>query len=374
MSAIEINPDKIYGLPEYMLQKGQMKIEGKTGGQFENKGVLDSNKHNQMIKQSSIELEHRGPEKDCWQQMYHFITSKAKNSGFLDMISTKAWNEREINSSKHKTKIKLYLDNVTTEIGTNFELSVSNTLESVKRTTLMEQLDRALAGNEVGNFLSGLETVFGAAAAIDQKINSGSGDDGIISKHYADYLAIKNMFKMISREGVKIWTNGELIINNKFIFTFRAHSKDTVKNEVFDPVKLLLTWQTPNTIFLGSGDNQAEEETEENVQRLQFNVQEKVPPLDISLKYLNGMLKYDHCIIKNMELDYWDLKPVNVAGDIKPTQVRVTMTIESILPLQKYIDYVINSFDSDSVIQYDEQQKTFKQQSNASKVAMLGRR
>ncbi|HQN48594.1 MAG TPA: hypothetical protein PL104_03955, partial [Caldisericia bacterium] len=103
--------------------------------------------------------------------MYHFITSKAKNSGFLDMISTKAWNEREINSSKHKTKIKLYLDNVTTEIGTNFELSVSNTLESVKRTTLMDQLDRALAGNEVGNFLSGLETVFGTTAAIDQKIN-----------------------------------------------------------------------------------------------------------------------------------------------------------------------------------------------------------
>jgi hypothetical protein len=31
------------------------------------------------------------------------------------------------------------------------------------------------------------------------------------------------------------------------------------------------------------------------------------------------MLKYDHCIIKNMELDYWDLKPVNNTGDIKPT-------------------------------------------------------
>ena len=375
---IEIDPDKIYGLPEYMLQKGQMKIEGKTGGQFENKGVIYSNKHNQMIEQSSIELEHSGPEKDCWQQMYHFIISKAENSGFKDMISTKAWKKRGDNSKTYKTKIKLYLDNVTTEMGTNLELGVTNTLESVKRTTLMDQLDRALAGNEVGGFLKGLETVFGTAAAIDQEINSGGGDDGIISKHYADYLAIKNMFKMISREGVKIWTNGDLVINNKFIFTFRAHSKDTVKNEVFDPVKLLLAWQTPNTIFLGSGEKETgglvAEEDEENVQRLQFNVQEKVPPLDISLKYLNGMLKYDHCIIKNMELDYWDLKPVNNTGDIKPTQVRVTMTIESILPLQKYIDYVINSFDSDSVIQYDEQQKTFKQQSNASKVAMLGRR
>lgn len=379
MSAIEIDPDKIYGLPEYMLQKGQMKIEGKTGGQFENKGVLYSNKHNQMIEQSSIELEHKGPNKDCWQQMYHFITSKAENSGFLDMISSEAWAKRGINSDIYKTKIKLYLDNVTTEMGTNLELGVTNTLETIKRNTLMEQLDKALAGNEVGDFLKGLETVFGTAAAIDQKINGGNGDeDSIISKHYADYLALKNMFKMIAREGVKIWTYGDLVINNKFSFTFRAHSKDTVKNEVFDPVKLLLAWQTPNTIFLGSGEKETgglvAEEDEENVQRLQFNVQEKIPPLDISLKYLNGMLKYDHCIIKNMELDYWDLKPVNDAGDIKPTQVRVTMTIESILPLQKYIDYVINSFDSDSVIQYDEQQKTFKQQSNASKVAMLGRR
>lgn len=379
MSAIEIDPDKIYGLPEYMLQKGQMKIEGKTGGQFENKGVIYSNKHNQMIEQSSIELEHSGPEKDCWQQMYTFITKNAGESGFLDMISSEAWKKRGDNSKTYKTKIKLYLDNVTTEMGTNLELGVTNTLETIKRNTLMEQLDKALAGNEVGNFLSGLETVFGTAAAIDQKINGGNGDeDSIISKHYADYLALKNMFKMIAREGVKIWTYGDLVINNKFSFTFRAHSKDTVKNEVFDPVKLLLAWQTPNTIFLGSGEKETgglvAEEDEENVQRLQFNVQEKIPPLDISLKYLNGMLKYDHCIIKNMELDYWDLKPVNNTGDIKPTQVRVTMTIESILPLQKYIDYVINSFDSDSVIQYDEQQKTFKQQSNASKVAMLGRR
>jgi len=158
------------------------------------------------------------------------------------MISTKAWETREKNSTDHKTKIKLYLDNVTTELGTNFELSVSNTLESVKRTTLMEQLEKALAGNEVGNFLKGLETVFGTIAAIDQKINSDSSDSGIISKHYADYLAIKNMFKMIAREGVKIWSDGELKLNNKFIFTFRAHSKDTVKQEVFDPVKLLLTW------------------------------------------------------------------------------------------------------------------------------------
>ena len=379
MSAIEIDPDKIYGLPEYMLQKGQMKIEGKTGGQFENKGVIYSNKHNQMIEQSSIELEHSGPEKDCWQQMYTFITKNAGESGFLDMISSEAWKKRGDNSKTYKTKIKLYLDNVTTEMGTNLELGVTNTLETIKRNTLMEQLDKALAGNDVGNFLSDLETVFGTAAAIDQKINGGNGDeDSIISKHYADYLALKNMFKMIAREGVKIWTYGDLVINNKFSFTFRAHSKDTVKNEVFDPVKLLLAWQTPNTIFLGSGEKETgglvAEEDEENVQRLQFNVQEKIPPLDISLKYLNGMLKYDHCIIKNMELDYWDLKPVNNTGDIKPTQVRVTMTIESILPLQKYIDYVINSFDSDSVIQYDEQQKTFKQQSNASKVAMLGRR
>ena len=374
MSEIAIDPDKIYGLPEYMLYKGQMKIEGKSGGQFENKGVPYSDKHNQMIEQSSIELEHRGPSKDCWQQMYSFITDKAKNSGFLDMISTKAWNEREINSEKHATKIKLYLDNVTTELGTNFELSVSNTLESVKRTTLMEQLEKALAGNEVGNFLKGLETVFGTIAAIDQKVNSDSSDSGIISKHYADYLAIKNMFKMISREGVKIWSDGELKLNNKFIFTFRAHSKDTVKNEVFDPVKLLLTWQTPNTIFLGSGDTSTdtEEETEEDVRRLSFNVQEKVPPLDISLKYLNGMFKYDHCIIKDMELDYWDLKPVGDKGKIKPTQVRVTMTIVSILPLQKYINSIIKSFDSKSVIQYDEQQKTFKQQSKATKKSLLG--
>jgi len=30
------------------------------------------------------------------------------------------------------------------------------------------------------------------------------------------------------------------------------------------------------------------------------------------------MLKYDHCIIKDMELDYWDLKE-NKDGKIKPT-------------------------------------------------------
>jgi len=175
--------------------------------------------------------------------MYTFITKNAGESGFLDMISSEAWKKRGDNSKTYKTKIKLYLDNVTTEMGTNLELGVTNTLETIKRNTLMEQLDKALAGNEVGNFLSGLETVFGTAAAIDQKINGGNGDeDSIISKHYADYLALKNMFKMIAREGVKIWTYGDLVINNKFSFTFRAHSKDTVKNEVFDPVKLLLAW------------------------------------------------------------------------------------------------------------------------------------
>lgn len=308
------NINTIYGLPS----QGYINNSGNN--------LYGQNQNNSNIGDSTITLVH-SQDDDIWQQGYMKIKQIFNNNaGLLSAISTKQWGTREKNSKNLSgQQFTFYTDLNTKDLGSNLEVHISNSFQKENKSTLYDQIQKFLSGTKLGNLTNELSTTADMLMSGLQHIDGTVSDT--VTGFYGTAKAIINIFKLIRREGLNIWEDGEMTIKNRFKIILTQYSENEVESMVYTPYAQLVKMQSPHTHFIGGNSDAAS---------LNFSVQEKVPPLDIIFKVNNGFITYNHQVISNLNSEFTELKYVN--GKYKPTKIEITLEIASILPFQNYVD------------------------------------
>lgn len=333
-----VNQDKVYGLPWDLFPP----LNNESGY---HEGIRP------IIENSTIVLKYN-QDKDVFGKAYEWLTKSGNTSlqTLINFLTSKQYDIRkQVQNQINGQKIKLYTNLVTKDNHSNIELEVNNQLTG--RTNYMQEpIMKTLQDQQVQTLTGGsmnvgdIERIFGGIGDFMNKVFSTmpeSEQKNQVQTSMGYSMMLMNLMRLLTREGIKLWSGGELRLTTKFTFTFRQVSPETL-DQVYAPVFYLLLQATPYQTYVGyDGEDQA---------KLQLTVTEKAPSLDLELYQGNGILYFEHQQISSLNIEFYDMKPVSNSQTIPnvlkgkfsyiPTQQDVTVTFENLLPLQFIVDVI----------------------------------
>ena len=286
----------IYGLPWELYE---LQYEGDQKQEFM-----------EIIAQSTIKIKLANT--DLYQQGYDLIHDNqnwAKSAA--NFLTTKQWETRSNTIKTFKEKqYSFYTNLITSDNKTNVSYTVENTLAKTTKKGPLDFLLNQLQNTKTGQMIQTVEDI----------LLTLSSNTGIATEYTSGYDQIKNLFKLITREGINMWSGSDFNISNKFLFEFRQYSEDSVESQVYNPLEFLNVLQNPFATTRGGTGS--------------LSITEKVPPLELELIIGNGYFILNNQIIKNMKVEMFDIK--RVGSEYKATAATVLIEFQNVKPLVKY--------------------------------------
>lgn len=296
-----------------------------------------------IIEGSTIVFEY-DIDKDVFGKIYEKLPEISQMKKIWEFLTSEQYEIRkEVQNNLNGSKITIYTNLVTQEEHTNLEFEVSNNFTNSKPVmegTIMKQIVDQQQGQLGINSDELIRQIGGLSDFTNKLLDTiqGNNDElrNSVQSVMGSTILMTNLMRMLTREGIKLWSSGEFTLSSKFRFKLRQVSPDQL-DQVYVPLFWLLLQSTPHQKYVGyDGDEQY---------KLQLTVTEKSPPLDVKVYIQNGTLYLEHQQIKSVNVELYDLKPLppnqnGIPGEIKggytliPTQQDVEVTIESLLPLQ----------------------------------------